>query len=777
MPAALKTKPLDTRSGDGTELLSKLDSRRQELLLMRMTARPGEDTSPESQKSSKDIDQYGMHSQGPMEPLGPASEPPQPRDRTPESVIELSASNESAHNTISRDSVGGMVTSQPQKRPFKDIEDRTAKSMKRNASLIEERSRSPGTRKQPPKVTKPSPGKTINDYFGIKDTNGSGSSLHPRQSSALKTSSKRPRIRKPSVNRALHQGDTAGEEATGATTSGVQIESSYTNTSAVVQTDCTMLSMDEMDETMRTLREDLSAKKEAEHMYVARIKAEKTHSQIVKKQLCEALRSQCQTDRKLSREEAARIGPRLVNVTVRRQGAELVEVYEEGLAFTDNHDRRRKLKTQRVDIEKELVLLKARYVHKDEQGFAVPAPVAVSRSYPGSLNRMSSAYGGNASETVTDQVTGGENGPLSRIEYFEQLEILNQRIRRLNAEEQKVTEELEDLERQRNLHIREIKRIKDEDSSRFSHCPLLQNRFLLMNLLGKGGFSEVYKAFDVEKNQFVACKIHQLNSTWNERKKNNYIKHACRELQIHENLRHPRIVRHFDVFEIDQDSFATVLDYIPGNDLDFYLKQNKFLDESEARLIITQVMNGLAYLNNLPQPVIHYDLKPGNILLNDGEVKITDFGLSKIMDVDVGASEMELTSQGAGTYWYLPPECFMLSETPRINSKVDVWSVGVIFYQCLFGRKPFGHNMSQQAILNQNTIINAKQVTFPETPVVSDGAKNFLRRCLRYSKEDRPDVRTLVKDPYLDLSQPLRFSSSSPSSGESTPSQSSAGPA
>lgn len=49
---------------------------------------------------------------------------------------------------------------------------------------------------------------------------------------------------------------------------------------------------------------------------------------------------------------------------------------------------------------------------------------------------------------------------------------------------------------------------------------------------------------------------------------------------------------------------------------------------------------------------------------------------------------MDLTSQGAGTYWYLPPECFMVGKAPpKISSKVDVWSVGVIFYQCLYGKK------------------------------------------------------------------------------------------
>ena len=73
-----------------------------------------------------------------------------------------------------------------------------------------------------------------------------------------------------------------------------------------------------------------------------------------------------------------------------------------------------------------------------------------------------------------------------------------------------------------------------------------------------------------------------------------------------------------------------------------------------------------------------------------GDIKITDFGLSKIMDSENYNPDhgMDLTSQGAGTYWYLPPECFVVGKTPpKISSKVDVWSLGVIFYQCLYGKK------------------------------------------------------------------------------------------
>nr|CAB3498198.1 unnamed protein product [Digitaria exilis] len=161
-----------------------------------------------------------------------------------------------------------------------------------------------------------------------------------------------------------------------------------------------------------------------------------------------------------------------------------------------------------------------------------------------------------------------------------------------------------------------------------------------------------------------------------------------------------------------------------GKDLDAVLKATPILPEKEARIIIVQIFQGLVYLNKRGQKIIHYDLKPGNVLFDEvGVAKVTDFGLSKIVEDDVGSQGMELTSQGAGTYWYLPPECFDLSKTPFISSKVDVWSAGVMFYQMLFGRRPFGHDQTQERILREDTIINARRVEFPSKPAVSNEAK------------------------------------------------------
>ena len=146
------------------------------------------------------------------------------------------------------------------------------------------------------------------------------------------------------------------------------------------------------------------------------------------------------------------------------------------------------------------------------------------------------------------------------------------------------------------------------------YCTQLHDRYVLMNLLGKGGFSEVWRAFDLQDMRNVAVKIHQLESSWSDAKKENYTKHVSREYEIHRDVRHPRIVSLFDVFEIDTDSFATVLECCKGTDLDTLLKDKGRLPERDARAILMQILSGMRYLSTPSadgqrQGIIHYDLK------------------------------------------------------------------------------------------------------------------------------------------------------------------------
>nr|CAD2172947.1 unnamed protein product [Meloidogyne enterolobii] len=454
---------------------------------------------------------------------------------------------------------------------------------------------------------------------------------------------------------------------------------------------------------------------------------------------------QSRMERKQAKERVMEATLRIGQFRPARVGEHFKDQWIDGWAMEEINKKLQRINQERNDIVNATKNLKNRKSMKDSNKRQSLSSSSTSDLPCTSSNNVYSDDGFLKPELPPKEMTAQE--------YIEQEEIYRLRKEHLKKEETDLLTEKDRLERERNLHIREMKRVQCEEQSRFRDHLLLNDRYLLLSLLGKGGFSEVWRAFDLDENRYVACKIHQVNKDWKEDKKANYVKHAMREKDIHKSLDHPRIVRLFDLFTIDNDSFCTVLEYCDGNDLDFYLKQHKQIPEKEARCIIMQVVSALKYLSEQKYPIIHYDLKPANILLQSGttsgEIKITDFGLSKtIENADDGDESIELTSQGAGTYWYLPPETFTPfgdGGPPKISNKVDVWSVGVIFYQCIYGKRPFGHEKTQQQILEERTIFNAQEVVFPSKPPVTQSAQDFIRRCLQCRKEERADVSELIR--------------------------------
>nr|CAD7457967.1 unnamed protein product [Timema tahoe] len=377
------------------------------------------------------------------------------------------------------------------------------------------------------------------------------------------------------------------------------------------------------------------------------------------------LKEKSNIEKKEARQKCMQNRLRLGQFVTQRVGATFQENWTDGYAFQElasvvlcHYRRQEEITSEREEIDRQKKMLLKKRPSNSETG----RKRNTGQQSQGSTTTTAILHNGtDATFLKPDPVPG-----FSWQEYYEADEILKLRQSALKKEDADLQLEMEKLERERNLHIRELKRIHNEDQSRFNNHPVLNERYLLLMLLGKGGFSEVHhKAFDLKEQRYVACKVHQLNKDWKEDKKANYINigiahyqlHALREYNIHKGLDHPRVVKLYDVFEIDANSFCTVLEYCDGHDLDFYLKQHKTIPEREARSIVMQVVSALKYLNEIKPPVIHYDLKPGNILLTEGnvcgEIKITDFGLSKVMDEENYNPDhgMDLTSQGAGTYW------------------------------------------------------------------------------------------------------------------------------
>jgi tousled-like kinase len=495
------------------------------------------------------------------------------------------------------------------------------------------------------------------------------------------------------------------------------------------------------------------------------------------RQLQQSLRDSLVANAKTQRADCARElverQQRLGQIVFRRQGVEVAELFEHGPAFREIN-----AKLAAIEVEIKLVEKLRRQVASRKRSLGKEESESTSSASLSSMlgSATNASTGASASGVMgppplpvhDDDDVGVPEGidaatvavpplpPLASVaDCIETDEIYKLRIAALRKEESAVTAEIANLEMLKMLLIRDIKRVRDEDRSSFNNYPVLGgDRYLLLRLLGKGGFSEVWEANDLVECRRVACKIHQLNAQWSEERKQSYIKHAVREYEIHRRLVHHRVVRLYDVFEIDHNSFCTVLEYCEGVDLDTYIKlSGGTVPEREARSIVMQILSALRFFSEQRPRIIHYDLKPANILVYKGAIKITDFGLSKVMETEEDES-IELTSQGAGTYWYLPPECFinMPGSAPKISPKVDVWATGVIFYEMLFGKRPFGHNQSQHRILADRTILNATRVDFPPNSgnqKVSQEAKDFVARCLEHSQYHRPDVAELCEHAYI----------------------------
>ena len=244
-------------------------------------------------------------------------------------------------------------------------------------------------------------------------------------------------------------------------------------------------------------------------------------------------------------------------------------------------------------------------------------------------------------------------------------------------------------------------------------------------LLGKGGMGQVYKGFDPDIKREVAIKlIHRelLASSMGEE----ILMRFRQEAQaVGRFSPHPNIIAVYDYGEEGGRPYI-VMEYVKGKTLKECLEGNTRFPMQEACHIMCQLLNGLHYSHS--KSVVHRDIKPENLfLLEDGQIKISDFGIAKIDNTSVTQHGMLI-----GTPYYMSPEQI---EGKPVDGRSDLFSAAVIFYQLLTGRKPFTLDCSLASLVQ---VIN----TEPPSVLELNGSlpktfEGLMRKALAKKPEDR----------------------------------------
>jgi tRNA A-37 threonylcarbamoyl transferase component Bud32 len=261
---------------------------------------------------------------------------------------------------------------------------------------------------------------------------------------------------------------------------------------------------------------------------------------------------------------------------------------------------------------------------------------------------------------------------------------------------------------------------------------VLDDKYQLEQLLGRGGMGAVYRARDMRLDRLVAVKVVRAELIGDPEARRRF----RREAQIVAKLQHPGIVAIFDYGTLADGAAYLVMELVRGEDLRRVLIREGRLDPTRVSRILSSVCSAIEAAHR--QGVLHRDLKPENILLpgEDSEAKVLDFGVAKVISPerrDVSSTEAAtvLTMEGTvvGTPAYMAPEQ-LRGQVP--DSRTDVFSLGVIAYEMVTGNLPFGRGSLADVVLAQARGMSADDV---------DALPTALGRAIRAALEADPDRR------------------------------------
>ena len=276
-------------------------------------------------------------------------------------------------------------------------------------------------------------------------------------------------------------------------------------------------------------------------------------------------------------------------------------------------------------------------------------------------------------------------------------------------------------------------------------------RFRLERRLGEGGMGVVWEAANLRTHRVVALKILKAETTAQRRR-------LLREGHIAGKLRHPNIVEVHDVIELDNGTPAIVMERLQGESLRALLNREKTIALPRIAEICIPLAEVLSWAH--AQGVVHRDLKPDNIFLaldsvSKEQIKVLDFGIAREAEGDVTqTSPLTATGDVLGTPSYMAPE--QVFGEKDIDTRADVWSFGVLLYECLTGKKPFvGDNFGQifkQVAMGQITPIEE------HLPDVPRDLASMIMKMLARNRAERPNDWSAV---IAVLAHPSRSTASS----------------
>ncbi|MBR5474645.1 MAG: Stk1 family PASTA domain-containing Ser/Thr kinase [Lachnospiraceae bacterium] len=258
----------------------------------------------------------------------------------------------------------------------------------------------------------------------------------------------------------------------------------------------------------------------------------------------------------------------------------------------------------------------------------------------------------------------------------------------------------------------------------------LGNRYEILEKIGSGGMSDVYKAKCHKLNRYVAIKV--LKQEFNSDR--SFVQKFRAEAQAAAGLTHPNIVNVYDVGD-EADMHYIVMELVEGITLKTYIEKKGKLESRETIGITIQMAQGIEAAHG--QHIVHRDIKPQNIIISkDGKVKVTDFGIAK------AASTQTISSNAMGSVHYISPE---QARGGYCDERSDIYSLGISMYEMVTGRVPYeGDSTVSIALLHiQGEMVPASELV-PEIPVSLD---KIIMKCTQKKPEMRyATITALIAD-------------------------------